>query len=277
MLIKISNILLALTLGILTTGCGQHPTTEVDATTVEAIESSDSIPAGVKRLVRIVADNDSDGFAQLVSYPLQRPYPLRDIDNAEEMKRYYRDIVDDSLRNVIIHARPERWNQNGWKGWTIDDGRYVWIDESLFDVQYISQKELKKIDSLTNEEVKSINPRIRDGWRPVLCLRDKSNRRVYRIDTRVKDIEHTPHHYRLAVYGDKADLRGLPALLLDGVMESEGTAGTVIYRFQDKEGKELVLEPDAPDSGYPVLIEPNDSVIELNRAYWHELVNTPQQ
>lgn len=274
MFIKISTILLALTAGLALPGCGKQSATESN---VEAIEQSDSIPEGVKRLVRALADNDTDSFAEMVSYPLQRPYPLHDIHDAAQMKKYYREMVDDSLRNAIIKSRPGQWKDHGWRGWSLEDGHYIWIDETVYDVQYISQKELRKIDSLTNEEVKSINPRISDGWRPVLCLRDRANGRVYRIDTRTKNKENTPHLYRLAMYGDNADLRGLPALLLEGVMESEGSAGTVLYRFQDKEGKELILEPDAPDSGYPILIEPNDSVIELNRAYWHELINTPRQ
>ena len=123
---------------------------------VEKVEKSDSLPTEVKLLVRAIADDDSVGFANMVSYPLQRPYPLRDIDGADQMKSYYKELVDDSLRNVITQAEPKRWSKYGWRGWTLDDGRYIWVDEGVYDVQYLSQKEIKMIDSLIREEILSI-------------------------------------------------------------------------------------------------------------------------
>lgn len=254
-------------------GCGRGSKGDARDKAVVAVEACDSIPSPVKKLVRAVADNDSDGFAALVSYPLQRPYPLRDIRDADEMKKYYRELVDDSLRKVITTSGPEKWSEYGWRGWTLDDGRYIWVDDDVYDVQYISQKELKAIDSLSRREVETMAPSLRQGWLPTLCLRDDTHGTVYRIDKRTRhDRGQGGHHYRLAVYGPGSDLREIPAQLLEGLMENEGTAGTVIYRFHDRSGAETIIEPDAPDTPSPILVTPSDSTIELTRAYWHELV-----
>lgn len=265
--------LLSIAFAVPLAGCGRDSKGEARDKAVVAVEACDSIPSPVKKLVRAVADNDSDGFAALVSYPLQRPYPLRDIRDADEMKKYYRELVDDSLRKVITTSGPEKWSEYGWRGWTLDDGRYIWVDDDVYDVQYISQKELKAIDSLSRREVETMAPSLRQGWLPTLCLRDDTHGTVYRIDKRTRhDRGQGGHHYRLAVYGPGSDLREIPAQLLEGLMENEGTAGTVIYRFHDSSGAETIIEPDAPDTPSPILVTPSDSTIELTRAYWHELV-----
>lgn len=273
MFTKISAIFLAIVSGIPMIGCGKPASTD---SMVEKVEKSDSLPTEVKLLVRAIADDDSVGFANMVSYPLQRPYPLRDIDGADQMKSYYKELVDDSLRNVITQAEPKRWSKYGWRGWTLDDGRYIWVDEGVYDVQYLSQKEIKMIDSLIREEILSIEPSIREGWKPILCLHNDSNGNVYRVDGRAKKNKNKGKHYRMAVYGANSDLRGLPAQLLDGDKEDDGSAGTVIYRFIVKPGEEILIEPESPETGNPVLIEHNDSVIPLKKAYWHELVRSHQ-
>lgn len=269
MYIKITSILLAVAAGVGLPGCGKSANAR---SAVDAIEKCDSLPSDVKLLVRAVADNDSSTFAKLVSYPLQRPYPLHDIMDAKEMTAYYSQLVDDSLRNIITRSTPDNWSEYGWRGWSLDDGRYIWLDEGVYDVQYISQKEQKMIDSLTREEIRNIPPQIREGWKPILCLKNTADGSVYRVDVRTKDNPETGRHYRMAIYGPKANLHNLPTSLVEGVMEAEGSVGDLVYRFPTGDGKEYVLQPDATDSANPLLILPNDSTIELSKAYWHELV-----
>lgn len=253
---------------------GCNKSTASDHSNVIAVEQSDSIPDNVKKLVRAVADNDTDAFANMVNYPLQRPYPLHDIDNVEQMKSRYNEIVDDSLRNVIAGAEPSKWNEYGWRGWSLKDGQYIWVDDGIYDVQYVSQLEYKKIDSLINIEVQSIEPSIREGWLPVLCLRDSGKGNVYRIDKARKENKHHKRPYRMAVYHPKTNLRGIPSEMFDGDKDEEGSANTIIYRFAVRPGEDVLIEPESPETGMPVLIRSNDSVINLERVYWHELVDT---
>lgn len=253
--------------------CSHKPKVDSeDLSIVKEVEANDTLPESVKKFVKALATNDSDAFAEMVSYPLQRPYPLRNIDDAKQMRVYFHQMVDDSLRNIVKKAKPHRWKEFGWRGWSLDDGSYVWIDESVYSMQYISQKEQKTIDSLTNEEIKTIEPSIREGWKPIMCMLNSDNGRVYRVDSSNKSEDSDTRHYRLVVYEGHSDLRGLPAELLDGIMEMDGSAGTALYKFHSTDGREVILEPEAPDSSNPVLLEPNDSSVVLERAYWHELV-----
>lgn len=245
-------------------------TADIESTILE----SDSIPESVKKLVRAVADDDSTGFANLVSYPLQRPYPLHNIDTPEQMSEYYHQLVDDSLRNVIIKAGSEKWSEYGWRGWSLDDGRYIWVDENVYDVNYVSNTERRHIDSLQRVEIESIEPSIREGWRPVMCLRNSGNGKVYRVDTRTSGDSFENNHYRLAIYKSSNDLSALPSQLFEGQMEIEGSVGSVTYHFRDKAtNSNYILQPESTESSESVIISPDGENVILERAYWHELIN----
>ncbi|MDE7402059.1 MAG: hypothetical protein K2M87_01455 [Muribaculaceae bacterium] len=274
MYIKITTLLLALTSGGLLTSC--HKSEASDNSAVSSIEASDSLPTGVKRLVRTIADNDSDGFAKLVSYPLQRPYPLHDIENEDQMRHYYHKLVDDSLRNTVTKSGPAHWSEFGWRGWSLDDGTYVWVDDNVYAVNYVSRHEQRMLDSLRSAEVRSLPESIRNGWQPVLCLRSSSDGTVYRIDSRTAKTDDNSNHYRLAVYNGGTGLDRVPGKLLDGSMQSEGTIGNIIYEFHDAAGTSLYIEPDSPDGGSR-LYNSQDSVVMLQRAYWHQLATPANQ
>lgn len=266
---------MALVAGLPLVNCGNSKHKTDGDSAVDSIEQADSIPESVKKLVKAVADDDSDGFAKLVSYPLQRPYPLHDIETPEQMSEYYHNLVDDSLRNVIIKAGAEKWSEYGWRGWSLDDGRYIWVDENVYDVNYVSNSEMRNLDSLRRVEIESIAPEIREGWRPMMCLKSSESGKVYRVDTRTSGPAEESNHYRLAVYGSDADLAALPAQLLEGEMEVEGSAGSVSYHFHDKdkgEGSDYILLPESTESVDPVIIKPSGDNVTLKRAYWHELV-----
>ena len=243
-------------------------------TDIAEIENCDSIPDGIKRLVKAVAEDDSVGFSAMVSYPLARPYPLRDIESAEQMKGYYPILVDDSLKSVITKSHPGDWEEYGWRGWSLKGGEYVGIDEDLYDVSYLSGRERMMLDSLTLLDIGSVDSALRHGWTPVMCLKGAENGDVYRIDS-TRDREGMPH-YRMLVYSHGSDLHGTPLLNMTGHMESEGTAGTRTYYFVSDSGLRASFSPDVPD-GSSLEIEftdtrnSTDSVVSVTRVYWLDL------
>ena len=272
MLIRISTILFSITLLGLTSGCGGAGSKR---TLSSSCGDTDSLPDPVKKLVKVMADNDSDGFVSLVSYPLQRPYPLHDIDDAGQMRSYYSQLVDDSLRNAISNSRSFDWHENGWRGWSLDDGGYVWVDEYVYDVPYVSRRERMVIDSLVREEVNSLPESMREGWQPVMCLVNAEDGNVYRID-RCKHVDSVvsgdSDSYRVAIYNKGMHLHEVPSRLFAGSRSTDGTAATEAFIFIDDDGREMFIESDAPDTGTPVMVMSNDSVVQLKRVYWHELI-----
>lgn len=239
------------------------------------IENSDSIPAQVKQLIRAVADDDTASFAKLVSYPLSRPYPLRDLNTREELEKYYPSMVDDSLKLALTSSKVSDWSEDGWKGWSLKNGEYIWLDENLYDIPYISGKERHLLDSLSNLEMASLHPSLREGWRPQGALRSVDGKTIGRIDLRK---EHDDHPlYRLSLYKNGADLAGIPTEIFTGHLLSEGTANTHIYQFTDSLGRHAVFEPEMPDGSVPQLeissVQGVSDTISVERIYWLDQLN----
>lgn len=251
--------------------CGKQPVAE---SKVEEIENSDSLPASVKLLVKAVADGDSAAFASIVSYPLERPYPLRDIIDSTQMLGYYNVLVDDSLHHVLTTSAPDKWTELGWRGWTVNNGEYLWIDEKLYDVNYLSEKEISDRDRLIAEEIASLPSDMRDGWSPVIILTAPSDGSVYRIDSHKGPGD--DNIYRLSIYAANDSLTGRPSLVLTGYREKEGTADVTTYHFTDEDGDTALYQADITNSDNPVLsftLKGKQTDLPVRKAYWQDLRN----
>lgn len=278
MYIRITTILLALISGSAVISCTKSGK---DSRSFSSVIDSDSIPEQVKELVMAINDHDSLKFAKLVSYPLQRPYPLHDIKSEEEMKHYYTNLVDDSLRNAIIKSRAEDWSRYGWRGWSLGGEHYVWVDENVYAMDYLSAKERGMLDSLLRAERATLAEGLGEGWSGVECLRTQSGD-IYRIDrqlpkndTSVKNDAHerpiigAAPLYRLSIYHSGADLSAMPQQIMEGEYKPEGTAQTPTYIFRDQQGRLTTIEPETPD-GESLIILPGDSLIDASKTYWLE-------
>lgn len=264
---KLSYLIAGMMAASMLSACGHKP-----AETSDNIEDNDSIPEVIKSLVKAVRGSDKAQFASLVSYPLQRPYPLKDIASKEEMEAYYDILIDDSIQNLIDNSKAHDWGEYGWRGWSLDDGGYIWAYEDIYSIPYVSRRETQMIDSLTNVETASLPVNMRKGWKPIMTMISKADNTVYRIDMRTEGKEKGGHHYRMSVYNSGDDLVKTPSKLLDGVMEVEGSGNFVSYIFHDRNGEEYTVQPDSPNTGQPTLTFPNDSTIDLTKTYWYEII-----
>ncbi|MDE5807298.1 MAG: hypothetical protein K2H76_04220, partial [Muribaculaceae bacterium] len=247
--------------GTMLCGCGSRTNTSA---TEQTAAVSDSLPVDVTDIVKAVATDDSVSFSSRVNYPLERPYPLRDIADEKEMKAYYPVLVDDSLKKVLANSAPAEWSESGWKGWTVRDGQYLWIDGDIYEVDYISAKEKTMKDSLVRKEKESLPPNLRSGWLPEWVMEDVAEGTVYRIDADSVSassdreiVEGGP--YRLAVYKKGSDLRRNPERILRGMRRMEGSAGTVSYYFSETpitastDSVEYTIELYSAETGGPRL------------------------
>lgn len=258
---------------IITASCSSEKNRE-EETNYDLLISNDSIPEVIKKIARAVNENDASAFAREVGYPLQRPYPLKDILNQEEMKGYYTVIVDDSLRAEILNSGPADWQRYGWRGYSLKDGTYLWVDENIYDINYVSKREEELIDSLRKVETGSLPPSLRKGATPIMTFVSENGEETYRIDDISPDAPKGSPKYRLSVYlgGKKgSSLRETPDTMLDGYLRTEGSAPTVSYVFPDGTNA-YVIYPDDPATGIPSIVFPDGTEMELRKAYWHELI-----
>ena len=237
--------------------------------------ANDSIPEVLKNIVTAIYNDDPSLFAAQVAYPIQRPYPLKDIDSQAEMEAYYHVMVDDSLRNVILSSRPEEWKEYGWRGWSLHDGEYLWTADSLYAVNYISKREHELIDSLLTAERNSLPRQFKEGWTPVITFRSEEKKKIYRIDQLTASAGKDNSVYRLSIFDydeNSPDVYSGLEEIMEGTDKIEGSAGTVSYIFTDNNGRDYVIFPEEPSSGTPAMLEPDGSRIDLEKAYWLELI-----
>ena len=272
MQVKIIIVIIGV-LGLWGAGCGRGKERKESA--LAQVENSGAVPAAVKNLVRAVADNDSVGFAALVSYPLQRPYPLRDIDDASEMENYYSTLIDDSIKRVMTESGPDKWSEYGWRGWSVCDGEYVWVDSTLYDIPYVSGRERKELDEVRRQDISTLAPELREGWEPVAAMRSEDGR-LWRIDARNNSDTSADGNLRLMMYDADADVHDLPQSTMSGRLVTEGSALEHNYTFAMPDGGEAIWNPNPPDGASPAITVTSpdgfEDVIPVRKIYWLDLV-----
>lgn len=219
------------------------------------------------KLTRSLAEGDAPGFAALCVYPIRRPYPLKNINDSVSMVDYFPILVDDSLRSVFRTSSLEDWQSYGWRGWSLTDSRPLWYDEGVQIIDYVSPAENGLKSILAREEIMSLLPKFREGWRPVSSMVQTDGDRIFRIDTNGET-------FRLMQFDDAASAGGEPSLILFGSLRHEGTADYPIFEFSDSKGRKAEY---LPDSEPPVYIYVTGSGIEdqsipVVPAYWRDII-----
>lgn len=236
-------------------------------------------------LARTIAGADASGFAARCSYPITREYPLRDIVDSAGMVRYFPVIFDDSLKSAFARMTPGDWENYGWRGWSPKENNEVWVDDKVYAVNYHSKAENALRAMLADEEIASIAPELRGGWVPSFCLHDALDSTIYRVDFQAAeqpayddeaDARPAAGRYRMSVYPPGSDLHMIPARMLTGSLEVEGSAGIRTYSFAASDGTSVTY---SPDEAQPTLrIASGDSIREhpVSRVYWRDYVSMPR-
>lgn len=195
------------------------------------MDESYPLPVVVNQVVEAVSNGDAHSFAGNISYPLVRPYPLRNIEDSVQMVAYYPILVDDSLRNVVAKSDRKDWSEAGWRGWTLDAGQYLWIDEKVYAIPYLSATEKAMLDVAIARDMETLAPDLRKGWSPEYCLVGTTDGTLYRVDHNLKDGK-----YRMLVYNKGTKLGNKPSAILQGEMSTEGTEANRVFTFRASNG-----------------------------------------
>lgn len=193
-----------------------------------------SLPEDVRPVAEAIIEDSPEKFASAVTYPIERPYPLRNIKDSAEMVKYYPKIVDKKLKKAVEEAPDSVWQESGWRGWTLGNGSYFYIDGGkIYTMDYVSDEENVMLDSLRQEEIATLEPSMQAGWIPVMCIVDTVSDAVFRIDA--SDATNPPI-YRLSAYADTTDLSSAPNWVLYGHLDLDGSMGNRFYEFTDSIG-----------------------------------------
>lgn len=225
-----------------------------------------------------IINNDAEAFASMTSYPIIRPYPIKDITDSATMVAYFPTIVDDSLRNMVRNKGLDGWQTMGWRGIMFNNGE-LWADTYIIAINYISKSEQALLDSLRAQEAASLHPSLNAiDFIPVMCIKDSDTNAIYRIDYCYPDSNRF-NTYRLAAYKNGSHLSGKPDVVLDGYLDIQGSSAVHYYNFgPDSVGKQIYFSIDYHEYTEPIYGNVNLSghSIETHKfklAYWLDYVN----
>lgn len=250
--------------------------TSISLQSCKANEHNDDTTAGIAgarpdealtKLAQALAEGDAPGFASLCVYPIIRPYPLKDIEDSVAMVDYFPILVDEPLRSMFRDSRPDDWESYGWRGWSIAGSNPLWFDEGVQTIEYLSPAEAGLQRILAREELMSLAPQFRDGWTPVMTLVEIDGDRVFRIDSKAET-------FRLMGFDRVDNISEIPAMLLLGRVETEGSAGLQHYTFTGASGMEAEFMPDAPDPAISLKHPQSDGIdaCPVRPAYWRDII-----
>lgn len=231
--------------------------------------SSATLPKeALTKLMKTFAEDDASGFAALCVFPIQRPYPLKDIQDSVSMVDYYPVLVDDSLKTIMSHSQIDDWVNYGWRGWSLRESKPIWYDDGVQFIDYVSPAENGLRNILAREEIMSLAPQFRDGWTPVATLQQTDGNNIFRIDSQ-GDV------FRLMQFSSAMQAHGEPTLLLTGSLRNEGTADSPVFEFFGSNGVKAVYMPDSEPPVCIYVTKPKDveNGYPVVTAYWRDIIN----
>jgi hypothetical protein len=136
----------------------------------------------VDSLIKWVENKNVEKIADKVIYPLDREYPLPDIQNSKEFISYYDTIFDDSIKSIITSATSNsNWTNMKAKGVKLNSG-ILWFSHNIYFsvINYYSKTELIKREKLLSDDKNSIHPSLREFDEPIMKF--KTHKHIIRID-----------------------------------------------------------------------------------------------
>lgn len=256
--------LTALTIGLFFLGCNQTETKKTIAsndksanrtedTNIKQKKPDDNIKIAedkiesINNVIKLFKLNNVDKISDIISFPLDREYPIPSIKNKTEFKRRFSEVFDKILIDKIANSKIEQWSEMGWRGIMLDDG-VVWMANSdgiITAVNYQSDFEKKLMNELIAKEKAKLHISLKTFENPTYKIKTKTS--LIRIDE-LKD-----YKYRYASWRIGADESTKPDLCIDnGELEFEGSGGNHVITFIKenytyKVYRNIIGEENSPD------------------------------
>lgn len=189
----------------------------------------------VKNITRIITffqQRNIDSIATIIRYPLERNYPLSDIENPKELKSTFNEIFDSTLISEIANSKIKQWSEMGWRGVMLNNG-IVWTDGytgKIIGINYQSGLEKRIKQRLIQEHKQNLYFSIREFKEPVCKIETKN----YLI--RIDKLADGSLRYVSWKSGEKESTK--PGLVLNsGKLEFQGSGGNNVITFSNGDYK----------------------------------------
>lgn len=203
--------------------------------------------ANINNVIELFKQNNVDSISTIVSFPLNREYPIPSIKNAKEFKSRFHEVFDEILVEKIANSTTEQWSEMGWRGIMLENGT-VWIDSykgKIIAINYQSDFEKKLKNDLITKEKESLHTSLKLFESPTYKI--KTRNYLIRID------ELSNNKYRYASWKISEKESSKPDIILNnGEKEFHGSGGNHVISFANgnftyKIYRNILGADDTPD------------------------------
>lgn len=181
----------------------------------------------INTIIKLARQRNVDGISKIITFPLNREYPIPSIKNEKEFKTRFNQIFDETLLNTIAHSKISQWSEVGWRGIMLDNGT-MWIDTegNIIAVNYQTDFEKKFKAKLIAQQKKQLHPSLQIFSKPIYTFQTKKHR--IRID------ELKNGDFRYTSWKVNASESTKPELvLLKGKRDFLGSGGNHVFTFSN--------------------------------------------
>ena len=181
----------------------------------------------ISNIIKTVKTGNKNKIATLFRYPLKRRYPVPAIKDEQEMVKRFNEIFDAYMLNAIKKSDiKDDWSQVGWRGIMLNGGDLWFNGKKIYVVNYRTALENQIDQKIIQNQKLTLHASIKDFIRPVLEWDTK------KFHLRVDKM--APTSFRYAVWKKGVSTSKKPDLiLLNGIVDYEGTGGNHYYTFQN--------------------------------------------
>jgi hypothetical protein len=182
----------------------------------------------VTDFIDCIKSQEKEKLISMISFPIDREYPIPSIRDGKEFLKRYNEIFDDTLTKMIVSSKPSTdWSAVGWRGIMLLDGE-IWLDYDgrLIGVNYQSKYEENEKARLIKLEKSKIHQSIREFENPI-CILETTK---YRI--RIDDLGE--YNYRYASWPLKSKMSDKPDIIIkNGEYKPDGSGGNHSFVFRN--------------------------------------------
>lgn len=184
----------------------------------------------IKSFIAPFKTKDIGVITGFIEFPLDRPYPIENIQDSTEFVSRFEELFDAELIREITDSDPEKnWTKMGYQGIMLNKGS-LWLDpyeRKMISVNHQNSKTNKLLEQASEAYRASLHHSLKDFKTAILSMQTKQFRIV--ID-RLAD-----GTYRYASWKITKKMNQKPDLVLIGGNKSfEGSGGNHSYSFKQK-------------------------------------------
>lgn len=253
--------------------CRECPQDEDDSHEISEQDFDAEMRVRINKLKDAVGSDDAATVASLCRYPIDRLYPIHDIMDSTEMTERYGEIFDKKIKNAIISSKSDDWGGINWRGYTLEEGDWIWFDGDVYIIPYNSDYEKSLRNRLIKKDLASISPVLAKGWFPEISLLDSVSGTVYRIDLKELDSDFTD--CRLMAYKDDFIPNADPSYIMYGRKELQGSGGTMCYVFPEEDSLQWTICNYWYENKIVLYVGKDDETIvskDLKKVYWLDMI-----